>query len=247
MDSAPFFAKVRRLRHSFASSGLGRTVADIVVQKLIYKPDDDQSFDREFGTETSGSRAPSELGIADPVLREKAILYLPSPASVTRWMLRSIGVDHARFSFVDLGCGKGRVLLVASEQPFVQVVGVDISAELCEVARRNANAFQPPTRRCHEIRVENVDATQFEFPPGDLLIHLYHPFSPDLTLRILERLGTALSEQPRRVMVAYLLYTAALPEVEAVFARLPWLSRTRYEHSVTGQYDWLFYSSDVAS
>ena len=247
MDTAPLLRKLQRLRHSVASSGLGRTLADIVVQKLLYRPDGDHSFDREFGTETSGSKDPSELGIVDPALREKAILYLPSPPSVTRWMLRNAGIDHSRFSFVDLGCGKGRVLLVASELPFIRVVGVDISSELCEVARRNAAAFHPPTRLCHDIQVANADATQFDFPTGDLLIHLYHPFAPELTYRIFERLGASLRDQPRRVVVAYLLYTAAVPEVEATFARLPWLSRVRYEHSVTGQYDWLIYDSHAAS
>ena len=247
MDSAPWLDKIRRLRHSFASSGVARTLADIVAQKVAYRPADDHSFDREYGTETSGSREPSELGIADPALREKAILYLPSPAGVTRWMLRNAGIDHARYSFVDLGCGKGRVLLVASEFPFARIVGVDISAELCAVARRNAESFQPSTRRCHDIQVENVDATTFVFPAGDLLIHLYHPFSPELTYRILDRLGSSLREQPRRVVVAYLLYTAALPEVEAMFARVPWLTRARHERSVTGQYDWLFYSSGAPS
>jgi SAM-dependent methyltransferase len=246
MVSAPWLQKIRRLRHSIDSSGFGRTLADIVAQRFAYSAADDDSFDREFGTSTSGSMEPDHLGIADPALREKAILYLPSPARVTRWMLRNAGVNHSQFSFLDLGCGKGRVLLVASEFDFIRVVGVDISAELCEIARRNATIFQPPTRRCRDIQVQNVDATKLDFPAGDLLIHLYHPFSPELTFRILERLGASLSERPRRVVIAYLLYTSAVAEVEAMFARIPWLTKTRYEHSVTGQYDWLFYASSGA-
>jgi SAM-dependent methyltransferase len=158
-------------------------------------------------------------------------------------MLRNAGIQHAQFSFVDLGCGKGRVVLVASELDFRRIVGVDISAELCKIARQNVAAFEPASRRCSDIQIENVDATRFEFPPDNLLIHLYHPFSPELTYGILERLGAELRERPRQVVVAYLLYTAAVDEVEAMFARLPWLKRTRYEHSVTGQYDWLFYSN----
>jgi SAM-dependent methyltransferase len=246
MDGIPWLHKIRRLGHSVASSGLGRTLADIVVQRISYSPAQDRSFDRKFKTETAGSIESSELGIADPVLREKAILYLPSPVRVTRWMLRNAGIQHAQFSFVDLGCGKGRVLLVASEFDFVRIVGVDISSQLCEIARRNVATFGPPTRRCRDIQVENADATQFDFPSGNLLIHLYHPFSPELTYRILERLGISLRGEPRHVVVAYLLYTAAVNEVEATFARLPWLKRTRYEHSVTGQYDWLFYSNREA-
>jgi hypothetical protein len=32
-------------------------------------------------------------------------------------------------------------------------------------------------------------------------------------------------------------------QVEAAFARFPWLIRRRYEQSVLGQYNWLLYSN----
>jgi SAM-dependent methyltransferase len=234
--------KLRRVRHSIASSGLSRTLSDLAIQALSYSPADDASFDQRYGTDTSGSVEPAALGIGDPDVRDKAILYLPSPARVTRWMLKNVDLDPREFSFVDLGCGKGRVLLIASEFAFQRVIGVDISAELCAIARRNAALFQPQMRS-FEIAIENADATRFEFPATNLLLHLYHPFDPELTLRILERLAHSLAEKPRRVVVAYLVYTSAVRDVEAAFARVPWLRRTRYEHSVTGQYDWLFFDN----
>lgn len=240
--------KLRRIRHSLASGGLRRTLSDLAVvtlamPSLAYNAEDDASFDREFGTDTSGSVQPAQLGIADAAVREKAIRYLPSPPRVTRWMLANAGVNPGDCSFVDIGCGKGRVLLLASQLPFRQVIGVEISAELCAVARANAAAFQP--RHC-AIEVRNADATLLDLPATDLLIHMYHPFDPELTVRVFERLGQSLAARPRRVVVVYLLYTAAVPAVEAAFARIPWLRRTRYEQSLTGQYDWLFYSSDAA-
>jgi SAM-dependent methyltransferase len=234
--------RLQRVRHSIASSGLSRTLSDLAIQALSYSPADDASFDRRYGTDTAGSIEPAALGIGDPNLRDKAILYLPSPARVTRWMLKNVGLDAREFSFVDLGCGKGRVLLIASEFAFQRVIGVDISAELCAIARRNAALFRPQARS-FEIEIENADATRFEFPATNLLLHLYHPFDPELTLRILERLAHSLAEKPRRVVVAYLVYTSAVRDVEAAFARVPWLRRTRYEHSVTGQYDWLFFDN----
>lgn len=233
--------KLRRIRHSIASSGLLRTLSDLTIQLLSYSPEADHRFDRRFGTDTAGSVQPRDLGIADASVREKAILYLPSPPRVTRWMLKHAGIAPPGYTFVDLGCGKGRVLLVASEFSFQRVVGVDISAELCAIARRNVELFRPASRS--DITVFHGDATQFDFPDTALLIHLYHPFDPELTVRILDRLGISIAERPRRVVVAYLLYSAAVPAVEAAFARIPWLQRTRYEHSVTGQYDWLFYSN----
>jgi len=242
--------KLRRIQHSIASGGLRRTLADLAsmafsMPSLAYNAEDDSSFDVKFGTDTSGSVQPAELGIADPAVRKKAIRYLASPPHVTRWMLRNVGVEPGDFTCVDVGCGKGRVLLLASELPFRQVVGVEISMELCAVARRNAAIFRPSSRRS-EIEVRNADATQLDFPRTNLLIHMYHPFDPELTARFLEQLGRSLAVTPRKIVVAYLLYTAAVPAVEAVFASVPWLRRTRYERSLTGQYDWLFFTSDFA-
>ncbi len=234
-------SRLRRIRYSIASGGFFRTFSDIAIQALSYSAESDSSFDRKHGTDTSGRIQTDDLGIDDADVREKAILYLASPPRITRWMLDNAGVDPREFSFVDLGCGKGRVLLLASERPFKQVVGVEISAQLCAIARSNAAAFRPSSRSM--ITVENEEATRFDFPATNLLVHLYHPFDPELTLRVFERLGGALAEHPRRVVVVYLLYTAAVPSVEAAFSRIPWLRRTRYEHSVTGQYDCLIYAN----
>lgn len=235
--------KLRRLRYSVASTGLRRVLMDVATHYLAYNPERDHSFDQEFGTDTAGAVPPAQLGIGDAAVREKAILYLPSPAPVTRWMLDNVGVEHGDFTFVDLGCGKGRVLLVATEYPFRRVVGVDISAALSEIARRNAAAYQPRARRCPQVEVQNIDATTFDFPDGNLLVHLYHPFEPELTGAVLERLGASLRARPRRVEVAYLLYSGAVGPVREVFARFPWLRETRYEQSLLGQYDWLFFST----
>ena len=233
----------RRLRFSIASTGLWRALADTAVILFAYHPEHDRTFDRPFATDTAGSVEQTDLGIEDGTAREQAIRYLPSPARVTRWMLDHIGVDPRTFTFVDLGCGKGRVVLIATEYPFAAILGVDISAELVRIARANLEKYRPAGRRCWNVEVRHGDATAIDFPATDLLIHLYHPFETAVTARVLARLEQSLASRPRRVVVAYLAYTSALPEVEAVFARFPWLALTRREHSVAGQYDWLFYST----
>ena len=236
-------SKLRRIKYSIASTGLRRGLLDLATYLIAYNPQRDRSFDRPFGTDTAGMVAQSELGIADAAVREKAILYLPSPPRVTRWMLDNIGIEHSDFTFVDLGCGKGRVLLVASEYPFQRIIGVDISAALTEIARQNAARYQPKSRRCQDIEVQNIDATKFDFPDTNIMLHMYHPFEPELTIAVLRQLEASLAARPRRVVIAYLVYTAGIAPVEEVFSRFPWLKQTRYEHSVLGQYDSLFYSN----
>lgn len=235
--------KLKSLKYSVESAGLRRTLMDVAGHMLTYRADEDRSFDRRYRTDTSGRVSTSALGIDDPNRRDAAILYLPSPTRVTRWMLDNIGAPHREFSFVDLGCGKGRVILVAAQYPFIRVTGVDISPALADIAQRNLVSFPLDLRRCENVEVMNADATAFEFPDTNVLLHLYHPFNGEVTAAILDRLHDSLEKTPRRVLIAYLLYSGAVPEVRDVFARFPWLRETRYEHSLLGNYDWLFFSN----
>ena len=242
--------KLRRLSYSLASRGLSRTVLDVagmlinaLGNKTGYNAEHDQAFDRRFGTDTAGKVESKELGYVDKERQEQAILYLPSPARVTRWMLDNIGIDHSQYSFVDLGCGKGRVVLGAAQYPFQSVLGVDLSMALTEVASRNVSIFPASARKCGDVRILNVDATQVDYPDTNLLLHLYHPFDANVTAAVLRNLEASLAGKPRQVRIAYLLYTSAVPATREAFARFPWLRETQFVPSLLGHYDWLFYSN----
>jgi SAM-dependent methyltransferase len=234
---------LRRLRYTVASAGLVRTAADVMTLLATYRPERDASFDRRFGTDTAGCLPTTELDIADGPARDAAVLYLPSPARVTRWAIQTLPLDHRTHSFVDLGCGKGRVLLVASEFPFQRIVGVEVSPRLAGIARENVRRYTPKTRKCWAVDVHQVEAARFSFPATDLLIHFYHPFEPPMLREVLLQLERSLATQPRRVTIAYLLYSAAIGPVAEVFGQFPWLRQSGHEQSLLGQYDWLFYSN----
>lgn len=242
-DPCPAPSKLQRIRHSVASTGVWRSFADLLTLLLAYQPERDHAFDRRFGTDTAGSVESSDLGIVDAHVREQAIRYLPSPPDVTRWMFRSVDLTPAQCTFVDLGCGKGRVLLVASEWPFKRIIGVEISQALVAVARNNARCVREAEPKRTPIEVECCDAATFVFPEGALLVHLYHPFEAELLARVLAQLEASWLARPRRIIVAYLLYAAAVDTVRGVFARHTWLTPRRHEASILGRYDWLFYSS----
>jgi SAM-dependent methyltransferase len=204
-------------------------------------PESDKEFDALHGTDTAGSVEPGDLGIGNAESRKLAIRYLPSPLRVTSWMLDRIGVDPREYSFVDLGCGKGRVLLVAAQQPFRKIVGVEISTDLATIARRNIDRFRPSSEQVRAITVESTDVRKFSMPAGNLLIHMYHPFDPAISAAVFARLAAMQDTPPRRVVVAYLTYTHSVSSVAEMFAAFPWLRLRRYEESIRGRYNWLFY------
>jgi SAM-dependent methyltransferase len=208
-------------------------------------PESDAEFDARHGTDTAGSVEPGDLGIGDTDTSKLAIRYLPSPLRVTSWMLDRIGIDPRECSFVDLGCGKGRVLLVAAQRPFRKIVGVEISTDLAAIASRNVDRFRPPSELVPSITVENTDVRKFAMPPGNLLIHMYHPFDPVISAAVFARLAAIPDQPPRRIIVAYLTYTQSVPVVAEMFATFPWLRLRRYEESIRGRYNWLFYEGTL--
>lgn len=236
-------SQLRRVTHTVALRGPLRTALDVVHRLTAYHPENDRSFDRRHGTDTTGRLEPATLGIADAERRDQAIVYLGSPERVTRWMLDHVDVTPTSCTFVDLGCGKGRVVMVAAARPFRAVLGIDISADLTAIARRNVDHVRPGLA-CRSVEIVTADVTTVDLPDGDLLLHFYHPFSTEVTRRVLERLNRARQAgRHPRVVVAYLVYSGAVAEVRDALGAVGWLHETRYEPSLTGEYDWLLYSS----
>jgi SAM-dependent methyltransferase len=243
MSSTGEPGRLRRIRFSFESLGFRRAALELLPHHRAYQPAEDRTFDDRHGTDTGGSVEPEQLGIEDREARSAAILYLPSPLRVTRWMLDRVGVEPARTTFVDLGCGKGRVVLVAAQRPFRRVVGIEISPELAAIATGNVGRYRPPGELLAPIEIDNADVTKVDLPAGDLLLHLYHPFETPVTEAVLHRLEASRDGSPRGVTVAYLAYTEAVPRVRALLERFDWLHEVRYEQSVRGHYNWLLYST----
>ena len=158
-------------------------------------------------------------------------------------MLDRGGVQAPATTFVDLGCGKGRVLLIAAERPFRRVLGFEISPELAAIAHANVQRYRSPPDLLAPIEIVEADVTAVDMPDGDLLVHLYHPFETHVTEAVLRRLEPSEEGSPRLVMVAYLAYTEAVPRVRGLLERFSGLHEVKYEQSVRGRYNWLLYSS----
>lgn len=125
--------------------------------------------------------------------------------------------EPAGFAFTDLGCGKGRVLAVASEYPFRAVVGVELSPTLAAVAADNAATVAARHPERTRIEVLTGDATVVPFPDGPLVIFMYQPFGA----AVMSRLVARLEADPDRER--YVVYVN--PVHGALLDRSPALSR----------------------
>ncbi|HEV7178519.1 MAG TPA: class I SAM-dependent methyltransferase [Candidatus Baltobacteraceae bacterium] len=136
-------------------------------------------FDRDYGVTTQAILFLTDLdadAAGDAAIH--ATHYEPVPVADFRALMACVPPDViARSTFVDVGAGMGRGVLLASEYAFVQVAGVEVSPGLFEVARDNVAHSIPGTRRrCNDIRILRDDARIWNYPPGDLVVFMYNPF-----------------------------------------------------------------------
>jgi SAM-dependent methyltransferase len=129
--------------------------------------------------------------------------YQATDPALFREMMASLPIEFDPFTFVDLGSGKGRTLLMASEYPFRRIVGVELIAELHRAAEENIRAYHSTTQRCTQIEAVCADACQFVFPDTPLVLYLFNPLPEAGLQRVLRNLEQSLRQSPRPVWIVY--------------------------------------------
>jgi SAM-dependent methyltransferase len=160
------------------------------------------AFDREHGVDTATIREIGSLAIDSPNARH-AVRYQPSDLDLARQVLAQLEIAFPRFTFVDYGCGKGMVLLLAAEFPFNRIIGVEFAPELVAIARRNIAHYRGDLL-CRDIEVVQADAAEFPPPPGPLVCYFYNPFGEPVMRQVVNRLEDRLRQDPAELFVIYL-------------------------------------------
>jgi SAM-dependent methyltransferase len=145
-------------------------------------------FDRRFGVDTAGSRSVGRLHLPAEISSHAA--QYQTVLRVDTY-LSALAIAFAQYTFVDYGCGKGRALLMASEYPFKQIIGVECSPQLVAVARRNLASYRSATQRCRAISVVASDAGVFHPPDTPAVFFFYNPFDAVILEKVLARIRRA--------------------------------------------------------
>ena len=148
-------------------------------------------FDHDYGVTTHAvlfltDLDPDAVGDAGA----HATHYEAVPVADFRAMLAALpqGVVE-RSTFVDIGAGMGRAMILAAEYPFKQVWGIELSPGLYEVARENLETAKTRTPRCRDLRLVRGDARIADYPPGDLVVFLFNPFDAQALWMTLDALA----------------------------------------------------------
>jgi hypothetical protein len=164
-------------------------------------------FDQAHGVDTSGL-VPAKHLVTGHANDEHVTAYYGVAPSILRSLIahwRETVPPHpiSSYTFIDIGSGKGRGLLVASEYHFRQVIGIELNPSLAAIARQNVahwigtHAADPTSAPLAPIEVLEQDALDFEFPSTPVLLFLFHPFEAPVLRQLLRRIETQFAARPK--------------------------------------------------
>lgn len=210
VSSATYYAD-RLVRHARANGLQG--LAGLVGKNLVWpycqwltrrRIRAHEKFDLRYGLDTQTPIPIRHLESSMPAA-QFAIHYEGTPIKLIHKTLRQLKTDLRRFTFIDLGSGKGRVLLIAAKYPFKSVIGVEFSETLHSIAQSNIKKFTKSGFTQARPMSINMDAADFEFSKFDnKIIFCNNPFKDSIMLRVLDNIERSVRVSGNEVMFIYL-------------------------------------------
>jgi predicted RNA methylase len=159
-------------------------------------------WDRTHNVDTAGSIQLASLSVVGPNRDFGNECVGTSPRSFDV-MMQSLPRDLKPYTFVDVGAGKSRTLLLASHYGFARALGVEFAKELVACSRRNIARFCSDRQTCRDLEVVEADATQFVFPATPLVIYFYNPFTVEVFDAVLHNIVISLKAAKRDCYIVY--------------------------------------------
>jgi SAM-dependent methyltransferase len=165
-------------------------------------------FDHANGVRTSGLVAGRHLKSGHRHDRHATAYYGVAPsvfqALVKRWQRSRPAAPIEETTFIDVGAGMGRAVLLAAEMPFRSVIGVELNPTLVRIARRNLALWRKAGRARAPMGVVCADAAEFLFPAGPCIAFLFNPFGAAVMRRLLRNIAARFAGRPGELDILYI-------------------------------------------
>jgi hypothetical protein len=163
----------------------------------------DADYDWEYHVNTTSAA----VSWRDRLLGVFHSAYQPTEATLFHEMLDALQQqtqsDFRDFVFIDLGSGKGRTLLMASDYPFMRILGVELLPALHQAAQENLGKYRSESQKCFALESVCADAAEFSLPVEPTVLFLFNPFPEAGLKRVITKLEKSLRSRPRKVYVLY--------------------------------------------
>jgi hypothetical protein len=164
-------------------------------------------FDLANGVQTSGLIPGRFLKTGHAHDRHSTAYFGVAPSVfhglLKRWQRSRPCAAIERFTFIDIGAGMGRAMLLASEHRFGSVMGVELNPALVRIARKNLASWRAEGRAASPLRILPGDVLDFRIPKGPCLFFLFNPFGESVMRRLLARLSRAFKDRPCELDLLY--------------------------------------------
>ncbi len=186
---------LKRVTDKLRNEGLIHTLTGSIT--YLY----DRYFDAKYQMNTYKWVSKEDLVIEDAVA-EHASSYQAMRVLPLRKLLKKLNLENNTV-LVDIGSGKGRVLIVASEFNFKEVRGIEFSSNLCKIAIKNVENYKSKDVTETKFDIINMDASKYEFEDDESVIFLYNPFDEYILNKVLKNIEISLKRKQRKLLMIY--------------------------------------------
>jgi hypothetical protein len=165
----------------------------------------DATFDRTHNVDTAGKISPAAMHDIESENWMYSVSYQPTRVELFERMIDASDTEPYRFSFIDYGSGKGRVLLLAARLPFRRVVGVELSPKLHRIAEKNLRSLRFAERRSGPVESICMDAVQFRIPEESVVLYFFNPFERTIMASVRDNVVRSYEGNPRSIVIIYLI------------------------------------------
>lgn len=163
----------------------------------------DRLFDVRYGINTCGTWDLDALTV-NSHNKERGNYYQPSRYLLLKKLFGIIEpLIPSDAALVDFGCGKGRVLLVASQFGFQEVRGVEFAQELCEIATNNCAVYKAKTGVKSHFQIVESDAENYDVRKNDNVFFMFNPFDHTILGKVLDNIVRSLRKRDRKILIIY--------------------------------------------
>ena len=173
-------------------------------------------MDRYYGIDTEGIVELPQLGIDKDVgSRQES-----TPLNHISKIMRTLEMTPNDV-FIDMGSGKGRIMLAAGRYPFKGIIGVDVSDELNKICARNIQKMKSRLR-CKDFVNITSNVIDYSIPDDATFVFFFNPFKLDVMNAVINRVKESVNLYHRLVTIIW--YN---PKYEIEFERIHNLKKTR--------------------
>lgn len=165
-------------------------------------------FDLEHEVRTSGLIAGRDLKSGNRNDRHNTAYYGVAPsvfhATIVRWRRTRPLAPIDEFTFIDLGAGMGRAVMLAAEHPFRAIIGVELNPTLLRMARKNLTRWRAAGKALAPMHMLGGDVVEFKFPSGPCVAFLFNPFGAPVMRSVLARMAKDFAGRPGQLDILYI-------------------------------------------